>query len=382
MKRFAIVILAWGLFFALTPAHADWTPAKRLTWTSGDSFSPAAAVDSTNAINLVWADYTPGNSKIYFKRSEDGGATWTEGKRLTWTSGDSYEPAIALDSSDTIHVVWDSDAPGNYELFYMRSSDGGISWRAPQRLTWSSGWSEYPSIAIDSSDYVHIVWQDDKSGNLEIHAIRSTNGGTSWSAVKRLTWTSGASGCPDIIRGTTNTVHIVWQEDTLGGCSAVFFKKSSDGGLTWGASKRLTPNAVDSLEPAVAQDSGAGVYVVYVSGLSRSYICYRKSTDGGTTWSPRYAITCSLGQSEYPAVAVGSDGAIHVIWDDDAPGNHEIYHEESTNGGTTWGYARRLTWSSGASILAAIAEGSGSTVHIVWEDNTPGNSEIYYKNGN
>ena len=35
--------------------------------------------------------------KICYKRSVDGGTTWSALKRLTWTSDWSYYPAIAAD---------------------------------------------------------------------------------------------------------------------------------------------------------------------------------------------------------------------------------------------------------------------------------------------
>ena len=384
MKQMRIIILALGILLFAQAAQADWIPARRLTWTSGDSFSPAVAVDSGNAINVVWSDYTPGNSEVFFKRSEDGGATWTEGKRLTFTSGDCYEPAIALDSSDTIHVAWDSDAPGNYEIYYIQSTDGGANWSAVQRLTWSSGWSEYPAIAIDSSDRIHIAWQDDKSGNLEIYSIRSTNGGANWGTVKRLTWNSGSSGSPAIARGAPNTIPIVWQDNTgTPGYSEIYFKKSTDGGQTWSGAKKLTSNAGDSREPGIARDAVGGIHVVWNDGTpGNPEIHYKKSADGGTTWGVVRRLTWSPGQSEYPVVAIASDGVVHVVWDDDDPGNYEIHHKKSTDGGSTWNSVQRLTWSTGASIVAAVARDAAGKVHVVWEDNTPGNSEIYYKNGN
>jgi len=52
--------------------------------TSGDSGLPVIAADSGGSLNVVWVDNTPGNSEIFFKKSTDGGAAWTAGKRLTW----------------------------------------------------------------------------------------------------------------------------------------------------------------------------------------------------------------------------------------------------------------------------------------------------------
>jgi hypothetical protein len=39
----------------------------------------------------------------------------------------------------------------------------------------------------------------------------------------------------------------------------------------------------------------------------------------------------------------------------------------------------RLTFATGASKALAMALGSSSYLHVVWQDITPGNMEIYYK---
>jgi hypothetical protein len=152
-----------------TNSGADWSVLKRLTWTSGISSSPAIAADSGGAIHVVWFDDTPGLEKIYYRRSPDGGASWDTVKRLAWTSGESSYPAIAVDSGDAIHVAWHDDAPGNQEIYYKKSTDGGTTWSSALRLSWLSGYSNYAAIATDSARTVHLVWKDDTPGNIEIY---------------------------------------------------------------------------------------------------------------------------------------------------------------------------------------------------------------------
>ena len=72
------------------------------------------AIDLSNNIHVVWLDSTPGNYEIYCRKSTNGGVTWGGVKRLTWNSGSSYNPAIAMDSSNNIHVAWNDETPGNW----------------------------------------------------------------------------------------------------------------------------------------------------------------------------------------------------------------------------------------------------------------------------
>jgi len=85
MKRLAFIVLVWGFFLSAQWVQADWSTVKRLTWTSGVSSSPAIAVDSGDAIHVVWQEYISDNLEISYKRSGNGGTSWSPNRRLTWT---------------------------------------------------------------------------------------------------------------------------------------------------------------------------------------------------------------------------------------------------------------------------------------------------------
>jgi hypothetical protein len=259
--------------------------------------------------------------------STDGGDTWTASRRLTWTAGSSREPAIVVDLSGNLHVVWEEKAE-NYEIYYKRSSDGGATWTPNKRITWNSGGS--PVIAIGSSGNLHVVWHDYTLDYDEIYYKKSTDGGANWMPSKRLTWTSGDSGSPDIAVDSSGNLHVVWEDYTSWNWD-VHYRKSPDAGATWTASKRLTWN---------------------------------------------------MGESKFPAIAVGPSAYVHVVWQDHESDNDEIYYRNSTDGGATWTARKRLTWNSGDSEHLDIAADPAGNLHVVWQDDTPKfyeNAEIYYK---
>jgi hypothetical protein len=69
---------------------------------------------------VVWEDLTPGNWEIYYNMSPNGGATWASSQRISSTSDDSRRPAIAADSFGNLHVVWPDWTPGNSEIYYRK----------------------------------------------------------------------------------------------------------------------------------------------------------------------------------------------------------------------------------------------------------------------
>lgn len=83
-KPIYIIICIFGfLFFAMALDAQTWEKTKRLTWNWNASYYPAISVDSSSKIHLVWQDYTPGNAEIHYKRSTNEGITWGSSKRLT-----------------------------------------------------------------------------------------------------------------------------------------------------------------------------------------------------------------------------------------------------------------------------------------------------------
>jgi len=120
MKKKLALIFVIGIFLLIQPISAQtWEEAKRLTWNPGSSSSPSVAADSNNHIHVACQDYTPGNWEIYYKRSSNGGTTWTT-KRLTWNTGGSEESAVTIDSNNHIHMVWIDSSSGNYEIYYKK----------------------------------------------------------------------------------------------------------------------------------------------------------------------------------------------------------------------------------------------------------------------
>jgi hypothetical protein len=377
MKKFTCFLAAVGICLIFQTANAQtWETEKRLTWTSGDSRRPSVATDSGNNIHVVFYDNTPGNYEIFYKISTDGGVQWTT-KRLTWNSGSSAVPCIATDSGNNLHVVWYDESPGNVEIFYSRSTNGGANWTT-KKLTFNSGYSASPSIATDSNDNIHVAWVDDVSGNQDIYYKKSTDGGLNWTT-KRLTWNYGNSSYPSITSDSSDSIHVTWGDNTPGNYE-VFYKRSTNGGLNW-TTTRLTWNSGESWFPSIISDSSGNLYLVWHDFTPGNYeVYYKKSTDGGATWYGSKRITWTSGMSWNPEITTDLSGNIHVVLGDDSTGFAKVYYKRTTDGGVSW-TTKRLTWKSGESASPKIATDSNNDIHVVWVDGNFGNYEILYNKG-
>jgi hypothetical protein len=369
---FTAVLLAANL------THAQWEPDARLT---NDPFSSItltsnnahAIATSGDTLHVVWYENRDGNCEIYYKRSIDGGLTWGEDIRLTNAPDNSWDPSISV-SGSVVHVVWEDHRDSDWEIYYKRSTDGGNNWGSDTRLTYSTGNTWYPALAI-SGELVHLVYYDYCNGWWEIYYKRSTDGGLTWESDTRMT-NDPAMSLYASVAVSGPVVHVVWT-DIRDGNGEIYYKHSSDDGAHWGQDVRLTIDDSLSTRPCVMA-SGVVVHIVwYDKRDGNREIYYKGSQDGGSTWGADTRLTNSSGDSFGPSLAV-SGSAVHVAWYDKRDGDLEIYYKRSEDEGLNWGTDTRLTNATGDSEYPSLAV-SGPMVHVVWTDLRDGNEEIYYK---
>jgi len=123
--------------------------------------------------------------------------------------------------------------------------------------------------------------------------------------------------------------------------------------------------------------SGQFVHAVWSDALSAIY--YKRSTDGGLSWEPATQLSVAIGLAEYPFVLADGD-VVHLVWNDwiGGAGNYELFYKRSTDGGASWESDVRLTYADDHSVNQTLAV-SNQALHLAWADYRDGNYEIYYK---
>ncbi|MBS1517089.1 MAG: T9SS type A sorting domain-containing protein [Bacteroidetes bacterium] len=164
-----------------------------MTWTQFDSYGSSSPSDS---------------SIILFSRSTDAGETWSSALRINKKAGDcldgdnTVEGAVpAVGPNGEIYVSWS----GPLGIVMDRSTDGGLTWLDNDIFvtTQPTGWDyDIPGISranglpVTNCDIsngpnrgtIYINWSDQRNGatDTDIWMIKSTDGGNTWSAVKRV----------------------------------------------------------------------------------------------------------------------------------------------------------------------------------------------------
>ena len=368
MKKIIITLLA---ILLTSNCFAQWRTEVQLTNDPGSSLSTLNSVAASgNSVYAVWSDNRDANTEIYFKRSTNSGQTWGLDTRLTNSSGFSLYPSIAV-SGLSVNIVWYDNRDGDYEIYYKRSTDGGTTWGADTRLTVSSGISQDPAINVSGS-FVNVVWQDSRSGSFEIFYKRSTDGGISWGIDMPLSNTGGPGAFSPSVSSSGNVVISSWQDNRSSSTGEIYYKRSTDSGLTFGADTRLTNDPGVSTYCTISMIGSIAHLIWLDNRTGQSEIFYNRSSNSGLTWGTDTRLTTNGFTSSNPSISL-NNANVHVVYH----GNGGIYYKRSTDFGLTWGGEQRLSDLLSFARDAAVAV-SGSAVHVIWHDARNSNEDIYY----
>jgi LVIVD repeat len=234
----------------------------------------------------------------------------------------------------------------------------------------NNGTSELPQIAVQGSN-VYVVWQDNTPGNYDIFFKHSSDNGNSFAPVLNLSNNNGTSELPQIaVQG--NNVYVVWQDNTPGNYD-IFLTHSSDNGNSFAPVLNLSNNNGTSELPQIAVQ-GNNVYVAWQDNTPGNYdIFLERSLSNGTEFKDQN-LSNNNGTSELPQIAVQGNN-VYVAWQDNTPGNYDILFKRSINYGEGF-RGVNLKNSNGTSQFPQIAV-LGNDVYVAWQDNTPGNYDIF-----
>jgi len=294
---------------------------------------------------------------MYFGVSPDGGVT-----EPTWIEmhASGIEPAAAVDRTTGAHAgdiylasVDFYFAEGDfYRIVVHSSSDGGTTWN--DSIVDDGGAEQFhlPSIAVDSSGVVHVVFFDQAAG--AIVADSSSDGGATWGTDVAIASAqvfdiphlrNVVQPAPVLAIDTSGgpfdgTLYVAWAQDGSSNAPDVVLSKSTDHGATWSTpipASDVTTNS--QFTPAIDVDENGNVSVGFYDRRDdpndrRVNYYVARSADGGATFRPNV----KLSETDFDPSGYGTSGRIvdrnglaasdrlvHALWTDGRNGNNDIF---------------------------------------------------------
>jgi hypothetical protein len=330
---------------------ATWSTARPLCACQGKGqFDPIIEVvpNSGAVYALFMIEFN-----VVFTKSTDFGQTWSTPVPTWGNVAWNDKPVIAM-SNDGRDVFASWNGPTSGDPWVAQSHDYGATWRQTKVVNSSRYFFAFGAdVAGDGTVYFAesgltytAAGKGGKvSGPIEHHVFVSKDNGTSWEDHLVATVQPGipcvAVGCTtDFYTGHTalavdgaGTAVVLYDgASTDGGLQAIYSRTSRNRGATWSSPARLSIPTEQSVAPAVAATGSGDIRAWYyqTSGggnVDAWNVWYRRSTNGGTSWSSPLRISDAVSGApyktaagfaevygDYGEIAITSAGKTIAIW--------------------------------------------------------------------
>jgi hypothetical protein len=280
-------------------------------------------------------------SRIYYRLSTDGGATWGAQEQISNVT--SFEPAILLDDTGQPHVVFTHQTSGSAPLDLAYVTKAG-SWTSPVLL--NSGATKFnrdTSIRYTRSGgtlTLHVAYMGGESGSEDDKHIFTTRkvGAGGWEAPRQRLSNSGG-GFPKLVTDLQSKVYGSWHVSSSAYGYEPYFGRSLDNGVNWTSSQAIGSLTGDiGQTPAIARTPSGKIAVLWEDEFRTSDdkrdVFARVSDDDGANWSEVQNISPSPGYSRNVAADANAAG-FQAAWHDERKGDYQIYTSSyAVTGGT------------------------------------------------
>jgi hypothetical protein len=336
----------------------------------------ACVINPNNSDNVVgvWRDFRLGYRQIGVGNTFDAGQTWVDSLFRTFPYNRVSDPVMSYGPGGDIiacGLTYD-DASNLNGLYITRTSDGGQSWSIPTvavdegipAIFEDKQWMTVDRTGGAHDGRIYIPWTR-FSATVDIYMVHTILNTDIFSAPIHVS-DQGNVQWPTVTVTPDGTVFCAW---VAFNDATIKYDKSTDGGDTWGVDQTLTPVGITSAVinggittfafPAMDADITGGPYNgnLYIlnantyDGTSELDLEFRRSTDGGTSWSSPVRVnddpTGNGIDQFHPWIQVNEDGILTAIWFDrrNDPSNlkYDLYMSHSFDAGATWLPNRRIS---------------------------------------
>jgi hypothetical protein len=360
--------------------------------------------DSDGALHLAYVrsiDTAESPAGIYYYRNRNG--NWSD-SALVYASSyfraikpENIQISVAGNNAGQALLAWDDPQLG--QSMYARSDNGGATWSEPQAVTGSPGTAKQARVASALNGEFLLIWQDASSGGCSHVQRRSSDGGTTWTAPEKVL--SALAQC-DLAWRFMPASERLW---LIGRPMARPENSISELALAvWDGAQWSVPATISLsfFDAGTNRTINLNCLNAYLNGEVAGVLGCDPASDVWATrnkaplnelvpqlqpvWSaltPLSDRSVPAASSDLPALATNDQGVFFALWSQDAgDGNSDSALYASAGEAGRWTRTARvlesLQGSSGPTkaIQPALAMDAQDKAHAVWSSGT--NGRIHY----
>lgn len=359
------LILSLAALAVVTHAQAAFSPAMNVSNDAGNSQTPQIAVDAKGNINMAWLDNSPGNFSVFFSRSSDGGATFSHPLILSSPGGAASGEQVGADSNGNIYVAWFDSNSGTPSIFLRHSNDGGATFFPATSLPAAQG----VLMSVDPAGKIYLVWAaNDNSGVARLVFSRSLDEGTTFTNPVVISNPSATAVPGALALDGSGNINVAWVEAAAPqNLNNVYFSRSLDGGTSFSSPKTVTNSSGPLYGVAgLAVDSVDNIHVLWTTangGQTNTYLS--RSGDGGATFAVENFQSGVSDSQQSPQLALDSHGGLNIVWNSGGQ-NPVLNFARSADEGATFATQTIEGGNYANPGSASITTDPSGNINIVW----------------
>ncbi len=338
-----------------------WGEEQRISPRDVRSIFPWVVVDGNNKTHIV---YSTEDGNLWYTNNVAG--EFGSPQLVVRQIGANREPfyALALGPGNTLHLAYALVAV-DHQIYYRQAILNGAQaeWSDPQRI--SDGAKPFAAhLTVDGNNTAHIVWIELNRGVYNVY-YRARRADGSLSDTSAPLGDGIFQNRPQVAVTGDGKVHVVFQHER-----DIYYARLDGGG--WVRQNLSHSSKTPSYNATIATD-GAALYVAWDEAVNNHDIQFRRSTDGGQSWSDISALSESAAYASYPNLTYSAASRrVYIVWADGRDSRDkqpDIWFRAFDPGSVTLEKPQRLTSMRGRSILPVVAAGPGA-IAVVWQDRT------------
>lgn len=370
-------------------------------YTTSGQTRPAVAVDSDGDFIVAWQSNgsAGGDTASYSIQAQQLDFGQIDHQANNYTTGNQSQPAVASDGDGDFVIVWQSDGSvGNDNdglSIQARLYDGnGLpkGWQF-QVNSYTTGNQFAPAVAMDNDGDFVVVWQSNGSGfsdtaSYSIQAQRFNSLGTPQGSQFEVntTYTTNAQRNPDVSLDYTGNFVIVWESGgspntDSDGYSIQGQRYNSNGDIQSGQFQVNDYTTGDQTGPAISLDDNGNFIVVWLSQGSGSTdnsngsIQGRRFNSSAVPASGQFQVNSYITNNQsVPDVSLDSDGDFVVVWQSNgASGDTSSYSIQGQRYDSTAALLGSQfqvnAYTTNAQAFPAVSRDSDGDFVVVWQSN-------------
>ena len=369
-------------------SHRTIGAPRKITNTPGfTSTRSGIQQDDGGTIHLVYDDDTNNvrGSDVYYTKSIDGGLNWSNPTKLSANAPLGVDSALTIDPAGRLYAVWTGLKSGQSGLavFLSKSTDHGDTFSAPVGMSPASQNADLANVAVDKNGNVLATYLDISGNNLRLFAVRSSDGGATFSNPVQLSQPgeslSGIAG--PIAFDSSGAAYVVYSN--LAPIAPTINMTIASDGQRFATPKVISDPAIAAFAARVVVDRKDNLFVTFYNRqftlpfFSREVMLI-KSSDKGVSFRPQIDASNNFGESTIPFLIPGKSDELNLVWQDtDDNDQGDVFLARSTDGGIVFSNPVNLSANLGiSSSSTGVADATGNLL-VAWIDDSTANTEVF-----